>query len=170
MPDRLVGPHQNRVRHQLGDRPGSSTTRSKGSTSTTADFAVAVIEAIPVGADLTRHPTNCWVETTPMTRRLTRTKAVTGSSSAGGRAHPRGGVMLIVHRCLDCGHPDVWGQRDQHPVLGLAAGLPKDCGQTDQCPPQGCRWNPQPETMTRFDPAGHPVADVLPPGSPRRRG
>lgn len=73
--------------------------------------------------------------------------------------------MLIVHRCLDCGHPDVWGQRDKHPVLGFAAALPKGCGQRDGCPPQGCRWNPQPEVMTRVDDNRHPVVEVLPPGS-----
>jgi hypothetical protein len=73
--------------------------------------------------------------------------------------------VLIVHRCRDCGHPDVWGDRDKHSVLGLAGGLPKDCGQTNDCPPQACRWNPQPETMTRLNQAGQPIADVLPPGS-----
>jgi hypothetical protein len=73
--------------------------------------------------------------------------------------------VIIVHRCTECRHPDVWGKRDPHPVLGLAGGLPTNCGQG--CHPR-CSWNPQPETMPRHNQTGQPVAEVLPPGSQAR--
>lgn len=70
--------------------------------------------------------------------------------------------MIIVHRTTCCGHPDVWGKRDRHPVLGFAGNLPDNCGQG--CHPT-CAWNPTPETMARWDKADRPVVDLLPPGS-----
>lgn len=72
--------------------------------------------------------------------------------------------MLIVHRCTiaGCNHPDVWGQRAAHPVLGLTGALPVNCGQG--CHPK-CQWNDQPEAMPRWDRDGRPVTDIVPPGS-----
>lgn len=68
--------------------------------------------------------------------------------------------MLIVHRCTiaGCGHPDVWGKRDRHPVLGLTGALPTNCGQG--CHPK-CQWNPQPEAMPRIHSDGTPIAEVV---------
>lgn len=76
-------------------------------------------------------------------------------------------MTAIVHRCAVCGHPDVWGQRQPHPVLGLTGALPAGCGQP--CPDcaggKKCRWNPEPVPMARFTATGQPVTAVLPPGS-----
>jgi hypothetical protein len=68
--------------------------------------------------------------------------------------------MLIVHRCRNCGHPDVWGERKPHPVLGTK-GLPAGCGQPDACPATKCDWNPQPEPMTCYHSDGTPIAEAL---------
>lgn len=70
--------------------------------------------------------------------------------------------MIITHRCVKCGHPDVWGQPGTHPVLGTTR--PTGCGQACTCRAGKCQWG-EPSTLARFDNAGQPITDVVEPGA-----
>lgn len=78
--------------------------------------------------------------------------------------------MIITHKCVTCQHPQIWGNRKTHPVLGLTD--PTHCGQTGcLCHGRKCTWGPS-TAITRFHADGTVVdevltlADVIRPGSP----
>lgn len=80
--------------------------------------------------------------------------------------------MMIVHRCADCHHPDVWAASQADSVTGWPRNgqsvTGKDgrqrCESGERChPDQPCTWG-APELMRRFTDAGQLVEGICPPG------
>jgi hypothetical protein len=82
-------------------------------------------------------------------------------------------MAIIVHRCFECGHPDVFQHAgiDGKSNRGIHDGR-NNCGQGPSktpaaCHRGNCQWGP-PALMPQYAPDGTPLPGITPPGTPQR--